>query len=187
MLASLPMVRHPASLPVRVPSPEPVPWGLEGISFKLGSSVSFSAAHLKYEPCPLSQIFKRTSPLLYIELKGGWHLSVMVSHHYIGANLRIDAAQVQPSYTVRTPRASVPTSTASKLPLVLRILQLPFVQKFLVFCLRAFELSISDTRVEVAHEVRSYLTDMRSLIPLFAGRLPCLRCGRSAACHAAEC
>lgn len=42
--------------------------------------MSFSAAHLKYEPCPLSQIFKRTSPLLYIELKGELHLVVMLSY-----------------------------------------------------------------------------------------------------------
>lgn len=49
---------------------------------------------------------------------------------------------------------------------MLRILQLPFVQKFLVFCLRAFELSISDTRVELAHEVRPDLSGKRALIPL---------------------
>ena len=41
----------------------------------------------------------------------------------------------------------------AKIPLLLRMLVLPFVQKIMVFCLCAIGITLDESRVEIAHEV----------------------------------
>lgn len=72
---------------------------------------------------------------------------------FIGAHLNLDAASHKMSYSLEIERPATAPTVRSKIPLAVQLLQIPFIQKLLVFCLRAFEITLDDIRVAITHQV----------------------------------